>query len=431
MMEQFQEELLKIKEILKTAKHGMSVTEIARTLNKNKHSVGRYLDILLVSGHVEMRNYGKAKVFSLSSRVPLDSMLGYAHDLILVLDRDNRIVRINDQFLNFVGMTRDDVFGKNISFLSPRKPAHQAIFTSILTSLDPIIRDREITVKNDPDRVFRQKIILIVFEDGNKGTAVMLEDITEKKSSENALRASEEQFRRMAENIQDGLIISENGKAVYANQRVEEIFGYNREELSTLSPVDLAAPEERDRIRLFIDDFMNSRNTPSDFTLWIVRKDGTRRYIANRITSVEHGNNLTRYNVITDMTEWKHAQDALENQLGFLQHMINTFPNPLFYIDTRGRYLGCNSAFVRIIGKTFEEIGGKTDIEILEPEQAGFFSRHNSELFQHPGVISYTGLYPHSERSVLRMTIQKSSLITREGTIAGLVCIILTDETIP
>ena len=61
-MEQFQEELDQIKKILKSSHHGMSVTEIARTLKKNQHSVGRYLDILLVSGHVERRMYGKAKV---------------------------------------------------------------------------------------------------------------------------------------------------------------------------------------------------------------------------------------------------------------------------------------------------------------------------------------------------------------------------------
>ena len=66
----------------------MSVTEIARTIGKNKHSAGRYLDILHASGHVEMRTYGKAKVFSLSSRIPLDTLLGFANDLIIVLDRD-------------------------------------------------------------------------------------------------------------------------------------------------------------------------------------------------------------------------------------------------------------------------------------------------------------------------------------------------------
>ncbi len=429
-MEHFQAELLQIREILNKTPHGMSVTEIARTLHRNQHSVGRYLDILLISGYVEMRTYGKAKVFTLSSRVPLDSMLGYAHDLILVLDNDNRIVRINKQFLEFIDKTSDEILGKNISFLSFSEAAHQTIFQSIQSSLDPVIHDREITITNGYDLVFRQKIIPIVFEDGKKGIAVMLEDITGKKSAENALRASEEQFRRMAENIQDGLIISENGRVVYANPRVEEIFGYTREELSALSPVDLAAPEERERIDSFIAGFPNPRNISSDFTLWVVRKDGARRFISNRITSVERGENLTGYTVITDMTEWKHAQDALENQLGFLQHMINTFPNALFYIDTKERYLGCNSAFMRIIGKTFEEIAGKTDTEVFDPDQADFFGKHNEDLLSHPGVISYSGQFRRNDNSVSRMTVQKSSLVTKEGVIAGLVSIILSEEKV-
>jgi Mn-dependent DtxR family transcriptional regulator len=74
-MKHFQAELDHIKNILKSSTHGMSITEIAHALNKNQHSVGRYLDILHVSGHVEMRMYGKAKVYSLSSRVPLNTLM--------------------------------------------------------------------------------------------------------------------------------------------------------------------------------------------------------------------------------------------------------------------------------------------------------------------------------------------------------------------
>ena len=117
MNDQYPEELIRIKELLKESPHGMSVTEIARTLGKNKHSVGRYLDILYASGQVEMRTYGKAKVFSRSSRIPLDTLLGFAHDLIIVLDKDLRIIRINDQFLTLIRKPRNEIIGKNISFL--------------------------------------------------------------------------------------------------------------------------------------------------------------------------------------------------------------------------------------------------------------------------------------------------------------------------
>lgn len=168
---------------------------------------------------------------------------------------------------------------------------------------------------------------------------IILEDITVKKTTEQALRSIEEKFRLMAENLQVGIIIYNNDRFLYANNRVKEIFGYSHDELSTLTPPDLAAPEDRERVKKIIDDYLISRNVPSDIRFWIIRKDGTRRYIYNRITSVEHENSILRYIIITDITEWKHAQDALEDQLGFLQHMIDTFPSPLFYLDTHGRYL--------------------------------------------------------------------------------------------
>ena len=145
----------------------------------------------------------------------------------------------------------------------------------------------------------------------------------------------------MADNIQDGIVIYENGNTVYTNRRVEEIFGYSQEELATRSPIDLAAPEERTRVMKIIDECSASGTLPSSIMFWIIRKDYTRRYISNRITSIERGESLVRYIIITDMTEWKKAQDGLRDQLAFLQHMIDTFPNPLFYLDLQGRYLGC------------------------------------------------------------------------------------------
>ncbi|MFA4850564.1 MAG: PAS domain S-box protein [Methanoregula sp.] len=115
---------------------------------------------------------------------------------------------------------------------------------------------------------------------------IILEDIIAKKTAEIALRSSDEKFCLMAENLQDGIIGYENGCAIYANSRIEEIFGSSHDELLSIKPLDLAAPEERDRIKKIIDECLISRNVPSDIRFWIIRKDGTRRYIHNRITSV-------------------------------------------------------------------------------------------------------------------------------------------------
>ena len=427
-MRQFQEELDHIKKILKSSHHGMSITEIARTLNKNQHSVGRYLDILLVSGHVEMRMYGKAKVYSLSSRVPLNTLMGGLHDLILVVDNDNRIVQINDQFLQLVKKTRKDLLGKDIAFILFSAPVTEKILSSIRSSLESGLSDKEIILDDDWNRVYRQKIIPTVFEDGESGTIILLENITERKSAEQALRTSEEQFRLLADNIQDGIAIYRNKKTAYMNRRVEEITGYSRDELKHLSPLDITAPEDRDHIEQVLNHCLSIDNIPSEVAFWMVRKDGIRRFVSCRITSLQHDHETVLYIVINDMTEWKNAQDALENQLIFLQHMIDTFPNPLFYLDIQGQYLGCNSAFVNLTGKNLEDIAGKTNDEISGSWDIDLFDEYNTDLFENTGIKIYTGLFHHPNGYISKITIQKSTLTTLEGTAAGIVGIIISSE---
>jgi PAS domain S-box-containing protein len=425
-MEQFREELIQIKEILKNSPQGMSVTEIARALNKNKHSVGHYLGILQVSGHVQMRNYGKAKVFSLSSRVPLDPMFGYTRDMIVVLDQDERIVRINDPFLAFMQQPRSEVLGSLFSSLIKTGTSSAEIIEQVKDSLKNSNFDKEIEIKKPSPRFFRQKILPAVFDDGDQGLIIILEDTTAKKSAETALRSSEERFRLMAENLQDGIIIHENGTGIYANCRVEEIFGYTRDELSNLNPVDLAAPQERERVKKIIEECLVSCSIPSDIRFWIVRKDGSRRYISNRITTIQHDKSVFRYIIITDITGWKLAQEALEEQLGFLQHMIDTFPSPLFYSDLNGRILGCNLTFSQLVGKSYSEIAGKTCSEILDAEDAGVLTSHNNELLNDTGMLTYSGTITLSGRTKHAITIQKSTFSTKEGVVAGIVGLILS-----
>ena len=231
----------------------------------------------------------------------------------------------------------------------------------------------------------------------------------------------------MADNIQDGIVIYENGNAVYTNRRVEEIFGYSHEELATRSPIDLAAPEERTRVMKIIDECSASGTLPSSIMFWIIRKDQTRRYISNRITSLEMGESLVRYIIITDMTEWKQAQDGLRDQLAFLQHMIDTFPNPLFYLDPQGRYLGCNSAFEKLTGKKFKEIAGKTNGEIGGSWQGDIFSKNDDRLLKHSGIVTYKGLFYQINGKPSNVTIQKSTIHTVKGALAGIVGIIFSD----
>jgi len=77
----------RILKILKFQPRGMTITELARKTGTTRDSVSRQLDILEVSGKVEMSSIGNARVYYTARRVPLSAFLCFTKNLILVLDK--------------------------------------------------------------------------------------------------------------------------------------------------------------------------------------------------------------------------------------------------------------------------------------------------------------------------------------------------------
>jgi PAS domain S-box-containing protein len=137
------------------------------------------------------------------------------------------------------------------------------------------------------------------------------------------LKESEERFRRMADNIQDGLIILEDRAVVYANERACEIFGYPRDELAAAIEPHLAMPDHKGQSHPVPGVAAQGGPMPETLESWIARKDGTRRFVASRQTSSPDGQGvLHRYVVTTDMTERKLAEDGLRDHSLQLEAMV-------------------------------------------------------------------------------------------------------------
>ena len=112
-MDSYQKELAQIKTLLKNNPKGMTVTDISHELKINRNSVAKYLDVMRVSGHVEMITFGPAKVFFPSNRVPMSVMLNYVSDYILIVDKKLRLTQVNDTFLDFIKEDRDKILDKD------------------------------------------------------------------------------------------------------------------------------------------------------------------------------------------------------------------------------------------------------------------------------------------------------------------------------
>jgi len=153
------------------------------------------------------------------------------------------------------------------------------------------------------------------------------------------IKESEARFRLIAENIQDGLIIVENGLPVYANDRACSIYGYSRDELLQMNHFDSALPEEHDRIKQAYESAGEKGEVPKPLEFWIERKDGKKCYIQNRYSVYHDDDGVRNYIVTTDMTERKEAEEALRKSeklagLGKMaSNIVHEVGNPLAAIS--------------------------------------------------------------------------------------------------
>jgi PAS domain S-box-containing protein len=419
-----------IREILKQVPQGMSVTEIARALGKNKHSVGRYLDILRVSGHVEMRNYGMAKVFTLSQRIPLSALLSFPSEMIMVLDQEHRIGQINDQFLQFLQMQRGVVIGRQLEYLPIPNPAIHDLVLRLLAGLNGEEIADELEISTEPARIFRQKAIPTVFDNGTQGMTVILEDITAQKKAERALLESEALFRGMAENIQDGLVISRDQGVIYVNDRAAAIIGYPRHEIFAMTALDLAldlaAPEEQERVRAVVNAYNATGGAPREFRFWIIQKGGNRRYLSARLSTIDHEGSHIGYIVLTDITDWKEAEETLKRQNMFVHHFFEAFPRPIYCLDQGRRFIECNQAFEEMVGRSRAAIIGAGAADVFPVEDLKVYTQGDDRLFSEPSTSTYEATLQFADGSRRQVAIEKATLrTTEEGAPLNLVVILI------
>ncbi|MEN6442659.1 MAG: PAS domain S-box protein [Methanoregula sp.] len=412
MMQDYQQELSAIKEVLKKNLAGMSVTDISKALNKNKNTVGRYLDILLISGQVAMRTYGMAKVFTLSERVPISAMLSYSNDMIMLLDAESRIIEINDNFLELLHLTRQETVGKNLEFISsPDVDVHELLAT-LNMGFDKKEHIITFPVKGGSERIFKQKSVPSVFDDGGKGITIILEDITDTVHAEREVRESEERFRMMAENIQDGLLIMENDKHVFVNRRIAEMTGYTYEELWNMGPLAMIAPECRAKVQEQIQNLENHREISGDLQMWIITKEGKRRFVYARITSVQHSNTQYTFVILTDLTDLKEKEADLQQSEQRFRTMAENMPDGLVIMENE-KFVFANRRIAEISGYSNDEILTMQPPDLISPDDLkkieAMFANIDSEPPAPEGFTIWINRKDKQRRCIL-MRVKKAVL---------------------
>ncbi|MHA2233255.1 MAG: PAS domain-containing protein [Candidatus Hodarchaeales archaeon] len=191
-MQPYREQLIRIKEILKTNPRGITVTDVSKALNINRNSVAKYLDLMLISGQVELKAFGPAKVFFLSQRLPISALLDLTSDYIFILNNSLDVTQASSNIENLTGIEVTELIGKNIEEIKSPLLDNPKLNPQIKDVLGGNRASLELSHhKDNRSYYFEGKMMPIAFEDGTNGVAIALRDITSQKHLEELQKAKE------------------------------------------------------------------------------------------------------------------------------------------------------------------------------------------------------------------------------------------------
>ncbi|WP_165077235.1 PAS domain S-box protein [Methanogenium sp. MK-MG] len=374
-----QELLDRILNILKFKSKGMTITEISHVTNIHRNSIAKYLQVLLASGKVDVQLIGNAKVYTLSRRLPINSMLHCSPDLIVLLNQDRRIIQVNDKYLKYFNLDENDILNREIN--NPEIPviSDEAIFPLIDRSIENgEICSKEITYAYDGKRYyFFVKYIPLVLEGGEHGLILIIKDFTEEKKIKDALTENEDKFRNLFNNVNDSVFLyeitdnQEIGKLIEVNDTACNKLSYTRDEFFQMEFGEIFNSEYH-RQNSTIETNL-AENYHSIYEGMQVKKDGTTFPIEASAHVFSLQERLVSLYVIRDISERKNVENCLKLSENRYLDIVEGQQELICRISKDHSVNYVNEAFCNhfniqkdmIIGKTMESL----DIYPVDKEQ--------------------------------------------------------------
>jgi PAS domain S-box-containing protein len=246
---------------------------------------------------------------------------------IALIDSDGKFIYINPAFINITGYTLEDIFAGRDWFhkASPFPEYRQEIMSSLKRDViqKGVERIFSVVCKNGEMKEIEFKPTLL--DDGR--IVVILSDITDHKRAEGALRESEEKYRTILENVEDGYFeVDIAGNLTFFNDSLCRMLGYSRDEMIGMNNRKYTDQENATKLYQAFNRVYRTGEPTKGFGWEVVAKDGMKLFgeVSVSLIKDSKGKPTGFRGIARDITERKRAEEekaALQEELRQSQKM--------------------------------------------------------------------------------------------------------------
>ena len=240
-----------------------------------------------------------------------EALLHSVGDGVYGTDAGGRIAFANPAAARLLGYRIDELLGKDAHDLLHHAHADGSAYSrddcpETATTRDGTVhhvRGGEVLWRKDGRPLPVELVTSPIPVGAERGVLTTFRSTGDLERVEQALRESEERFRRLSDAALEAIAISENGRLLDVNHRFESMFGYAVEELTGRAVTDLVAPESRDLVARHIRS-----GYEGPFTAMGLRKDGSAFPVEVSAKSIPYKGRTARVTTLRDASERKGGE---------------------------------------------------------------------------------------------------------------------------